>query len=224
MPRKIQIGFAVLLLAAAVVTLAFAVRIYRRDRNAFPLLYTRSVKAHDIVDAARNALAALDDAEIREQNYVLTGETVYSEAYTDDIRKWQDEFAVLDLVARKDAAAPLVEDLSKAGTRTLAELALVVSLYDKRGRDTALDRIRKGAGIVYLDQARSSVAKIQDVDGAALETNRTLADRAALSLRHLVDGAAVLFFVAATGTLLLILEITANAKNTRALKLQADQQ
>jgi len=208
MRRKIQIGSAALLLVAAAATLAFVVREYRRDRDACRLLYTRSVKAHDIVDAAHNAFSALNDAEIREQDYVLTGETVYSEAYADDIRNWQDEYAALELVARNDPATPLVQDLSKAGTRTLGELALVVSLYEKNGRDAALDRIRKGSGIVYLDQARNSAAKIQEVDGGDLNaTNQMLTNRAVSSLRRLAACAVALFVLAVIGTLLLILEI-----------------
>jgi CHASE3 domain sensor protein len=202
MRRKIQLCSALLLLIAGVSTMALVVREYRRGRDASNLLYTRSVKKRDIVDAARNALAALNDAELREQNFVLTGETVYSEAYADDIRSWQDEFATLELVAEKDPATPLVKDFSKAGTRTLAELALVASLYEKSGRDAALDRIRKSAGIVYLDQARNTVAMILSVDGGAADGTGQITTRAVSYLRRLAEGAAVLFFLAVTAALL----------------------
>src|SRR5579863_8206324 len=101
MRRRIQIGAAAFMPIAAVAVLGLIVRECLRDSDAYRLLYTRSVKKHDIVDAARNALSALSDAEIREQNYVLTGETVYSAAYADDIRAWEDESAALELVAIK---------------------------------------------------------------------------------------------------------------------------
>jgi CHASE3 domain sensor protein len=205
--RKIQKYSAVLLLVAAIVPLVLAVREYRSDRDACQLLYTRSVKKHDIVDAANNALTALIDAEVREQNYVLTGETVYSEAYAEDIRTWQDESAALELVARNDPATLLVQDFSKAGTRTLGELALVFSLYEKSGRDAALDRIRKSSGIVYLDQARNSVARIKETDGGAFDGSIQLITKAMSSLRRLAAGSVALFLVAATGMLLLFLEI-----------------
>jgi hypothetical protein len=51
-----------------------------------PEIYTQAVKQRDISDTVRNAVSALQDAELREQDYVLTGETTYSEAYADDIR------------------------------------------------------------------------------------------------------------------------------------------
>jgi hypothetical protein len=104
--RNIQTAVALAVLIAAAGTLAVVIRKYRRDVDACRLLYTRSIKKKDIVDSARNALSALNDAELREQNYVLTGETVYSEAYADDIRAWQDESASLGLVAVKDRRPP----------------------------------------------------------------------------------------------------------------------
>ena len=62
--RKIQIGAALALLIAAAATLALMIAEYRHDGDICRLLYTRSVKKKDIVDAARNALSALDDAEL----------------------------------------------------------------------------------------------------------------------------------------------------------------
>jgi CHASE3 domain sensor protein len=207
MRRKIEIGLLISLLIAAVATILFVVREYMQGRDASRLSYTRSVKKRDIVDAARNALSALTDAELRSQDYVLTGETVYSEAYADDIRNWQDESAALDLVARNDPAAPLVQDFSKAGTRTLSELAAVVSLYDGTGRDAALERIRKSSGVVYLDQARSSVARILEVDGGALDGTSQIVTRAVSLFRRLAAGAVALFFITVVGSLLLMLEM-----------------
>jgi CHASE3 domain sensor protein len=206
MPRTIRIGAVLVLLVAAAGTLALMIAEYRRDSDRCRLLYTRYIKKKDIIDNARNALAALNDAELRAQNYVLTGETIYSEAYADDIRAWQDESGSLELVAIKDPATPLAQDLSKAGTRTMNELALVVSLFEKNGREAALERIRKGAGIVYLDQARSSVGKIQDIDGAP-DLTMAIILRSLLSLRRLAEGAVVLFLFVVAGTVLLVLDL-----------------
>ena len=204
--RKIRTVSALLMLTGAVAMLALVIREYRRDGDACRLLYTQSIKRKDIVDAARNALAALNDAELRAQDYVLTGETVYSEAYAGDIRAWQDESASLELVARNDPATPLVQDFSKAGMQTLTELDLVVSLFEKSGRDAALDRIRKSAGIVYLDQARSSVAKILEVDGGNRDGTILIINRAVSSFRRLAEGGGALFLLVVAGILLLVLE------------------
>jgi CHASE3 domain sensor protein len=205
--RKTRTVAALLVMAAAAATLTLAILEYRRAGNVVGLMYTQSVKKRDIVDAARNALSALNDAELRAQNYVLTGETVYSEAYADDLRAWQDESASLVLVARNDPATPLAQDLSKAGTRTLNELALVVSLFEKSGRDAALERIRSSAGIVYMDQARNSVVKILEVDGRDVDGTYRLINRALSSFRRLAAVGGVLFLLVAACILLLVLEI-----------------
>ncbi len=207
MRRVIQIGPTLLLLIAAVATMLLEVWEYRRGADVCQLWYTRSVKKRDIVDNARNALAALSDAEVRAQDYVLTGETVYSEAYANDIRAWQDEDGALELVAKNDPATSLAQDLSTAGTRTLDELALVVSLYEKSGRDAALERIRKSSAIVYLDQARDAVKQIQTADGGAMDGNSELILRSLLFLARLAEGAAALFLMAIAGTLLSIFKI-----------------
>jgi CHASE3 domain sensor protein len=205
--RKIQIGAALALLIAAAATLALMIAEYRRDSDICRLLYTRSVKKKDIVDAARNALAALNDAELRAQDYILTGETVYSEAYAEAVRSWQDESESLTLVARNDPAAVFAQDLSKAGTRTMAELATMVSLFEKSGREPALDRIRKSTAIVYLDQARNSVAKIQEFDSGPVDLTMPVIIRSLASLRRLAEGGAALFLFVLAGTVLLVLEI-----------------
>lgn len=206
MRRRLQIGVAALLLIAAVATLGLVLRKYRRDSDEWQLLYAHSVKRNDIVDAARNALSALISAEIHEQDYVLTGETVYSEAYAEDVRDWQDESAALELVAKNDPATVLAQDFSKAGKRTLDELAQVVSLYEKGGREAALDRIRKSSGIVYLDQARDIVVKIREVDGGGFYGTTEIITRAVSSFRRLAAGASALFLLSVAGTLLLIVE------------------
>jgi CHASE3 domain sensor protein len=130
---------------------------------------------------------------------------VYSEAYAGDIRAWQDESATLELVAKNDPATPLIQEFSKAGTRTLNELAQVVSLFEKSGRNAALDRIRSSAAIVYMDQARNSVAKILEVDGGDRDGTFRILNRSVSSLRRLVEGGGVLFLLGFAGILLLVI-------------------
>jgi CHASE3 domain sensor protein len=206
-PRKIQTAAAVVLLIASAATLVLMISEYRRGSDGSRLLYTRSVKKKDIVDDARNALAALSDAELRVENYILTGETVYSEAYAEDIRSWQDESGSLLLVATNDPATVYAQDLVKAGTRTVSELAALVSVFEKSGRDPALDRIRKSAAIVYLDQARNSLAKIEEFDGGPVDLTMPIIIRSLASLRRLAEGGVALFLLAVAGAVLLVLEI-----------------
>lgn len=207
MPGKTRIA-AGLALVAAVVAIALVSWVYTRDRNSLQRTYARTVKKRDIADAARNAISALQDGEIQVQDYVLTGETTYSEAYAQDLRTWQDEFGTLELEAEHDSAAPMVGDLSKSGTRVVNELAAVVSLHEGGSRDAALDRIRRSSAIVYLEQARDLVARIEQIDSfGADETDQVLITNTLGSQRRLAAGAAGLFCITLALTFLLILEV-----------------
>jgi CHASE3 domain sensor protein len=203
MTRKLRVGFGALLLAGAITTFVVSAGVFRRDGDQCRVLYTRSIKAHDIVDAARNALSALNNAEIHEQDYVLTGETVYSEAYAQDIQDWGDEIGSLELVARNDPSTVLAQGLSRDGARTLAELATTLDAYNKGGRAAALERIGKSGGIVFLEHARMWTSKIIDVDGGALEMNiRALSSADIASMHHSVEGALLTLCFTLSGSLL----------------------
>src|SRR4051794_27130341 len=111
MPRKIQFAVAAILLAALSL-LVFVLREDRRQRNRLMQLYTQAVKAHDISESAHKTMSFLNDAALREQSYVVTGQTIYSEAYAQDIQNWQDEFGTFQLIAGKGPTGPLIRDLS----------------------------------------------------------------------------------------------------------------
>lgn len=199
MTRLIR-AIATVLLVTSVATLALALRQYRTGRNLLEASYTEAVKTRDIVDAAHNAFNALNDAELRAENYVLTGETVYSDAYAADLRDWDDESGTLEVIAEKDPATIAVKDFVKAGKRTVAELQEVVSSYDKSGRDPAMDRIRKSTAIVYLDRSRRELAEILDAEKQPGTTSQLMTRGVASSRRvgEYAGGLALVSFVAAT--------------------------
>jgi CHASE3 domain sensor protein len=200
--RTIQIA-AVLLLAAAVGVMALVGQTYWRDRNFYERAYTEIVKSRDIVDTSRNAVSALQDAESQAQGYVLTGETSYSEAYDEDIRVWQDEFGTLEV---EDIHDQLVKDLSKSGVRALDELAAVISLRNEGSTAAALDRLRKGSAIVYLEQARKIEDKLREASSTTANDNdRRISMTAPARHRHLAEGAGALFGIALAEGLLLFL-------------------
>ncbi len=207
MRQSIRVGAALSLLGA-IVTMALVAWVYRRDRARWQNSYTRSVKERDIADTARKAISALQDAELSAQDYVLTGETAYSEAYKHDIQVWQDEFGTLEIVAERDSATEQVRDLSESAKKVLDELSALVALGDKGSREAALERIHKGSAIVYIEQARDLVATIQQQDGlGADEADQGLIRYVLQRQREVTAAAAALFCLVLFGTLLLILEM-----------------
>jgi CHASE3 domain sensor protein len=201
MPKIIRISAGVLLLGA-LATMVLVVRQYRWGRSGMESSYTSDVKKRDIIDAARNAFGALTDAELRAEGYALTGETIYSESFSKDLRDWEDESGTLEVIAENDPAAPMARELRKAGKQTMDELSAVVALYDKAGRDPALDRIRKTSSIVYLDKTRELVKQIVDADGDGTESGRPLMLRGTSMVIRLTEYAVGLFVMALAAIIL----------------------
>lgn len=158
---------AVILLTVSTVTCLVSALQYRRYSAASKLAYTRAIKQIDIRDTARNAFYPLADAAYHEQNYVLTGETIYAEACAKDLNSWRDEEATLELIASADPAHPLVEAFAGPARRAATETDAIMSIYEKSGRDEALARIRKGTTFVFIEQARDGFQKIDTLYGTA---------------------------------------------------------
>jgi CHASE3 domain sensor protein len=209
----------VLLLGAAIVVMAVVARAYWRDRNFYERAYTEIVKSRDIVDTSRNAVSALQDAESQALGYALTGETSYSEAYAEDIRVWQDESGTLEV---EDIHDQMVKDLSMSGARTIDELAAVISLRDEGSTASALDRLRKGSAIVYLEQARKVEDKLREASrSAANDNDRRIAMTAPARHRHLAEGAGALFGIALAEGLLLFLSTRGRGSASKSREKQS---
>lgn len=200
---RFQVGAALLFIATLALLVVEFVR-FRAAGNSAKLGYTSAVKKHDIVDAAQKSLDALRDAELREQNYILTGETVYSEAYAEDIHTWQDESGTLALVTEHDPTALAAREFIQAGTRTADELAAIVGVYEKSGREAALQRISRSSGIVYLDQAGKHAADVMQQDTRDA-VSRGMVNRVLASFRSLAVGAGILALLSLAGSTLLFL-------------------
>lgn len=210
MHSRVRILAASLIVAALAVTL-FAVRSYVRERDYYRLVYTKLIEFQDIVDTARNALAALEDAVINGQNYILTGEPAYSKAWDENARAWQDETATLALIAEHDKALPLVKDLTTTGDRILKELGAVVTLYDAGSRDKALESLRKGPGLADLERARDLTAKVV-LAGRIGTSGASRAITNGIRRRSLAACVAALLALTLIGAVLLIFETRRAAK------------
>lgn len=204
MRATIRIGSVVLLVASMAIAF-LAYRQYRYGGNNVRKAYTRAVNNNDIVESARKAFTSLSDAELRAENYVLTGETIYSEAFREDQRTWEDESGTLEAIARKGHLLSLSEDFSKSGKRTMDELVAVVALYEKSGRDPAIDRIRKSSSIVYLDQSQKALTEMVRELGGGTTGSNIVQVRGIAAITRLTQLAAALFAIAFITAILSIL-------------------
>lgn len=203
---------AVALAIATTFAAAVTVLKYRAWSTTNRLAYTVAIKRIDIRDTARRAFYALVEAAFHQESYVLTGEISYSEAYANDIRTWNDESATLELVSPNDNARPSIRTLSERGKRSAGEMETIRSIYEKSGKEPALDRLRKGGPGVFIDQAREGFAEIDQLYGTA-----TYLAGDEVILQRLLGAALLLSAMALAQGILLILALRSAGAGRRSV-------
>lgn len=201
----IRFGAALLLLAAIAVTILAFLRhreSYRQLRSA----YAAAVTAHDIADSARDAFSSLSDAQIRAENYVLTGKASYFDAFKEDVRSWEDASGTLAAVAATGPSVAPAKEFLKTGTRTRDELDSVISLYQTAGRQPAMERIASGSSTICLDQTRKHLTETLDTVTGGLEGATPVLGRGLRSTGRQWIYAFALFSIACAATILLLLD------------------
>jgi CHASE3 domain sensor protein len=182
--------------------LAFILREYRRGTTGTGFSYTRFVKERDIGDGAGKAFDALEGAERHAEQYVLTGETQYLDAWHKELQTWEDEAGTLRLVARNADGAEYIRELFEAGRQTANELNLISAIYEKSGQTAAIERFRKGGAIYYLDQAVATIREF-NLGGQVV---RTFTDRSMTSSQRMAAAAGVLFVMLAAASALAVFQ------------------
>jgi CHASE3 domain sensor protein len=205
MTRKSAFAVASLFFLLGTADLAFIIREYRQGTTGTGFSYTQFVKERDIGDDAASAFEALADAELHEVQYVLTGETQYFDVFHKELQTWEDEAGTLQLVARKADAGAYVRELSEAGRQVVNELNLISAIYEKSGQAAAIERLRKGGAIYYLDQAQRPLGTIRDFNLGG-QVVRKFTDRSMTSSRRMAAAAGVLFVMLAAASALAVFQ------------------
>jgi CHASE3 domain sensor protein len=170
MRKRTRLVAVAVLLAGSAAIVAGAWREFRKQTRQADRFYTSRTKLQDRTVALREAMDSLQDAELREQDYVLTGETVYFEAWRKSTQKWRDEAGVLAVQSSDPGFTEMVRELTESGDRVVAEMTAIISTYDAGSHDKALERIRKSSAITYLDQVREKAALLERFDDQEAES------------------------------------------------------
>ena len=129
------------------------------------------------------------------------------EIYRGSIRDWQNESATLELLSGSDPAVGLIRDFLKNGAMLLDEVESTLSLYDAGMHEAALERIREGAGIGLLEQARGLEVKTQYLDTKGFyRVDQQRRGFAVKAIRRFLGVAGAICLLAFTGALLLAQE------------------
>ena len=165
--------------------------------------YSEAVTAaRDIRSSTRNLLSWLQDAEIGQRGYLLTGRIEYLVPYTQALGQIPAESRTMHAAVESDPMLRrLIGQIDAATAIKLAELKETTELMKAGQRDEALAIVNADRGKAAMDQARATFDQI--IAEAEGRIDASLAgQRAAMSgLRALtIAGAIVIFVVLGTYT------------------------
>ncbi len=103
------------------------------------------------------------DAETAERGYVLTGKTEYLDPYRDARPKIEDRFRHLATLIGKEGTPTQREQVARISTlvgKKLGEIDSTLALYDRSGREVALDLLNTGLGREVMDNLRAEISTL----------------------------------------------------------------
>jgi signal transduction histidine kinase len=155
-----------------------------------------AVAEREIRALTTSLLAATLDAETGQRGYLLTGEARYLGPFERAQPRLRADLASLrERVAKDPAQRAAVDEFAKVLDAKMAELAETIEQAKTGRRDAAIQTVLSDRGRLLMENARSQLARlISNAEG-----------RVAARLQTVNDGAEILAWVTATGSLLIVL-------------------
>lgn len=155
-----------------------------------------AVVERDIRTLTTNLLAATIDAETGQRGFLLTGEPRYLVPFERAQPRLRDYMASLrERVVRDPAQLAAVNELSSVIDAKMAELTETIEQAKAGQRDAAMQTVLSDRGRMLMEKARSQLAQlISNAEG-----------RVAARLKAVNEGAEILAWVTAAGSLLIVL-------------------
>ena len=143
-------------------------------------------------------ISTLTDAETGQRGYLLTG----NEAYLEPYRKAQDRFgpqlaALGALLAGNPVEARALEAFGRVAREKLDELGGTVATYRAGSKEQAVDRVRSGAGMAFMEQAREIIGRLLAAENRTQSDRRARLEVLAFWLRFGVIGSGAMFLALA---------------------------
>ena len=143
-------------------------------------------------------ISTLTDAETGQRGYLLTG----NEAYLEPYRKAQDRFgpqlaALGALLAGNPVEARALDAFGRVAREKLDELGGTVATYRAGSKEQAIDRVRSGAGMAFMEQAREIIGRLLAAENRTQSDRRARLEVLAFWLRFGVIGSGAMFLALA---------------------------
>jgi len=144
-------------IAGAIVLLIFAELGYQRLESAAQ----RVAGALELQSALYETQSLVVDAETGQRGFLLTGREEYLVPYRDALPKIEQTGTRLRELARTIGTPELQDSATRLNVligKRLAEMEATLALYDRSGRDVALELMNTGIGRRTMDEIRAQVA------------------------------------------------------------------
>jgi signal transduction histidine kinase len=182
------VGGVLALLAVVAVSALLSVRTAQHAEEA---VVEREIRA-----LTTNLLAATIDAETGQRGFLLTGEPRYLAPFERAQPRLRRDMARLqELVARNPDQLAAVKQLSDVLDAKMAELTETIEQAKAGQRDAAIQTVLSDRGRLLMEKARTQLAHLIS----------TAEGRVAARLEAVTDGAELLTWVTAAGSLLIVL-------------------
>lgn len=156
-------------------------------------------RSYETRSQIQRVFSLLQDAETGQRGYVITGEERFLEPYDHATDQLDEQMRILaELFDRQSEQAADFARLDVLADRKLASMEKTIDARQTRGAQAGMDIVASGQGKIIMDDVRVVVARMIDVEAAALNEYSRAAD-ARTSRTELMVGALFLALMAAVG-------------------------
>lgn len=151
----------------------------------------------------------LQDAETGQRGYVITGDERFLEPYDHATEQLDAQMRILsDLFDERDAQAVEFGKLEELKELKIASMQRTIDARTKQGPDAGMSIVAAGEGKAIMDDVRVVVARMTEIEAAALEDYSQAAEARTERTEWMVGGLFLAFLAAIGGAAFLTLRYT----------------
>lgn len=115
------------------------------------------------------ALSLLQDAEIGQRGFILTGDEAYLKPYHGAAQAFEEEMASIEKLLVRAFRLPELENIRKLAAAKFAEIETTITKMHAGDRAGALDIVKTGQGKLIMDEVRMMIARMIAFDDNTLK-------------------------------------------------------
>ena len=115
------------------------------------------------------ALSLMQDAEIGQRGFILTGDEAYLKPYHGAALAFEEEMDAIEKLVVRSARLPELENIRKLAAAKFAEIETTIAKMKSGDRAGAVDLVKTDQGKLIMDEVRMMIARMIAFDDRALK-------------------------------------------------------